>query len=121
MDRALNVGPEDQSLWYYHQYLMSNVTIEKQSDGIVPHLSQEECVAAIDREIEFIEDLLEDYDDIKWIYEALLGYTVAKCKLQKESPEKYTRALSEWLSNIKSLDHQRAQRWNDLAGELHIS
>lgn len=73
MHGAVNVGPEDQSLWYYHQFLLQNLVSRDEKESAVPHLETEERVSYIQTEIEEIKDLLEDYDDIKWIYEALMG------------------------------------------------
>ncbi|KKF95230.1 putative glutamine-dependent NAD(+) synthetase [Ceratocystis platani] len=79
---ALNVGPEDQSLWYYHQFLMSNVISSDPNKSFVPSLLSEDANAIVDEVLEFIQDLAEDYTDIKWIYEALLEYIPYKSKIQ---------------------------------------
>ncbi|KAI2625388.1 protein prenylyltransferase [Hypomontagnella submonticulosa] len=119
---ALNVGPEDQSLWYYHQYLMSQIVNFAGRPTIVPALTVAERAAYVKREIDQIKDLLEDYDDIKWIYEALLEYTIALKGLaehggkgiQIEDPIK-------WLAKVRSLDPMRAGRWDDVEKQLRAN
>lgn len=78
-------------------------------------------VETIQREIEFIKDLLDDYDDINWIYVSLLEYSLAICRLENQSPKDNLSHLPEWLSKIKSLDKFQAGRWEELASELQIT
>ncbi|KAI1078612.1 protein prenylyltransferase [Whalleya microplaca] len=118
---ALNVGPDDQSLWYYHQYLMSQIVNHDQST-IAPALTVQERIAYVKREIGDVKDLLEDYDGTKWIYEILLEYSIALRQLgqrgdeddQKEDPRK-------WLGMVRGLDPMRAGRWNDIEKQLDLS
>ncbi|KAI5456280.1 hypothetical protein BGZ63DRAFT_90218 [Mariannaea sp. PMI_226] len=119
---ALNVGPEDQSLWFYHQYLILNLARAGDSLSIAPHLTVDERKAYILREIVDIKDLLEDYTDIKWIYEALIEYTTALWKLngdKRENEEK--RDVAAWLSTLRALDPMRNGRWNDLEKQLDMA
>jgi len=116
----VNVGPEDQSLWYYHQFLILNIVSSDAKTSFVPHLSAAERLAYIDAEIEKIKDLLEDYLDIKWIYEALLECTLAKAKV--ENGDDGTSAVADdakedfrgWLGKLKELDPTRRGRWVDV-------
>jgi geranylgeranyl transferase type-2 subunit alpha len=115
---ALNVGPEDQSLWYYHQFLMLNLTDFVGRYTITPKLSQKERVTYVTREIDDIKELLEDYDDIKWIYEALLEYTLAFIALEERAAEpEERRDMQAWLEKLKALDPKRNGRWTDLEAE----
>lgn len=118
---AINLSPEDQSLWYYHQFLVANITNTDTATSIVPDLSTADRVADIQREIEGIKDLLEDYTDVNWIYVSLLEYSLAICRLEKQSPKENLTELPQWLGKIKELDHLQAGRWNELAAELQIS
>jgi len=112
---ALNVGPEDQSLWYYHHSLMLNLTEYIGRSTITPNFSVEERVTYLTREIELIKELLEDYDDIKWVYEALLEYTVGLAALERrEATPDERRDLADWLEKLRSLDPMRNGRWNDV-------
>ncbi|KAM0242093.1 hypothetical protein ACHAP5_007413 [Fusarium lateritium] len=116
---GLNVGPEDQSLWYYHQFLVLNLADPTSSRQIAPKLTVEERKTYIDREVIDIKDLLEDYRDIKWIYEALVEYAIALAQLtgQRFEPETQNDVAS-WLENLRKLDPKRNGRWDDLEKEL---
>ncbi|OTB10426.1 hypothetical protein K445DRAFT_16642 [Daldinia sp. EC12] len=113
---ALNVGPEDQSLWYYHQYMISQIVSRAGRPTIAPSLTTTEQVAYVKKEIDNIKDLLEDYKDIKWIYESLLEYTIALKGLgeQVEDPAK-------WLVKVRALDPMRAGRWDDVEKQLDVT
>ncbi|OAA57963.1 geranylgeranyl transferase type 2 alpha [Niveomyces insectorum RCEF 264] len=117
---ALNVGPEDQSLWFYHQFLMLNLTDYTGRPTITPHLSQDERTTYIEQELEAIRELLLDYNDVKWIYEALLEYTIAAAKMVERPLRVDERVEAEgWLAKLRQLDPMRNGRWNDLELE-HI-
>ncbi|KAI2462870.1 protein prenylyltransferase [Annulohypoxylon bovei var. microspora] len=116
---ALNVGPEDQSLWYYHQHMVSQVVNHTSRHAIAPALTVAERAAYVREEIDQIKDLLEDYDDIKWIYEALLEYTVALRRLGEQGGEDIQiEDPSKWLAKARLLDPTRAGRWNDVEKQL---
>ena len=114
MREALNVGPEDQSLWYYHQFLILNLVEHTARATITPRLAPEDRVSYITREIEDIRDLLEDYDDIKRIYEALLEYTLALAQVEEREPSGDEKGdMKAWLARLRALDPMRAGRWDD--------
>ena len=116
---ALNVGPEDQSLWFYHQFLMLSLTDYIGHPTITPGLAREERMTYMAREMDGMRDLLEDYDDVKWIYEALLEYTLAVAKMDGERPlENAERADTKaWLDKLRQLDPKRSGRWDDIEAE----
>ncbi|PKK54900.1 hypothetical protein CI102_408 [Trichoderma harzianum] len=112
---ALNVGPEDQSLWYYHQFLVSQIVGDGNKRSITPALTVDEKIAYLKHEIDEIKDLLEDYDNIKWIYEALSEYTVALERLQRTDGNSAEAGdLQVYLSKLRTLDPMRTGRWNDV-------
>lgn len=118
---AINVGPDDQSLWYYHQFLMLNLVSFVGHPTITPAFTQEERVTYLRREIEGIQELLEDYDDAKLIYEALFDYTLYVCHLQERKPnEQEEEDLKGWLASLKKLDPMRSGRWADLERDLGL-
>ena len=120
---GLNVGPDDQSLWYYHQFLMLDLVDHAGRPTITASFSVEERVLYVEREIVDIKDLLEDYDDSKLIYEALIEYTLALSALKKSSPSEDEAAddLKDWLSKLRQLDPMRKGRWDDMEKELALS
>ncbi|OAA76347.1 protein prenyltransferase [Akanthomyces lecanii RCEF 1005] len=119
---GLNVGPEDQSLWYYHQYLIWSVAEQPSNLLIVPGMALEDRVNLITREIDFIKDLLDDYKDVKWIFEMLLEYTLLISKLRNKSLAAEQKCeLEGWVLRIKKLDPQRSNRWEELTKKLKTS
>ncbi|KAI9149143.1 Geranylgeranyl transferase type-2 subunit alpha [Paramyrothecium foliicola] len=118
---AVNVGPEDQSLWFYHQYLIMNILQPAGPLTIAPGLTVEEREEYVLREIDEAKDLLEDYQDIKWIYEVLLEYTLAIPQLLGRASSAEEQAnVSSWLSKLKELDPKRSGRWRDMEAEAGL-
>ncbi|KAK5635056.1 hypothetical protein RRF57_010768 [Xylaria bambusicola] len=119
VQEALNVGPEDQSLWYYHRNLVSQVTPSRGTPTIVPNLTAEQKISHLEQQIEFIKDLLEDFEDIKWPYEALLEYTLALRKLQSNAQsDGQEDDPNLFLSKLRKLDALQAGRWNDVERDI---
>ncbi|KAI0020362.1 hypothetical protein F4780DRAFT_742133 [Xylariomycetidae sp. FL0641] len=121
---GLNVGPEDQSLWYYQRYLISQVcaTPGKTGMSIAPNLTVQERIAYLTREIEEIKDLLEDYKDIKWIYKALLEYTISLRRLRHgEGEETIEDDPRQCLVKLRELDPMQKGRWDDVERQLDNS
>ncbi|KAJ9143366.1 Geranylgeranyl transferase type-2 subunit alpha [Pleurostoma richardsiae] len=118
---ALNVGPDDQSLWYYHQFLMLDLVEYAARPTVTPRFTLEERVTYLTRELEDMKDLLIDYDDCKLIYENLIDYTLALCQLEERAPdEQEKRCLTEWLESLRKLDPMREGRWNDLEKTIKL-
>lgn len=111
---GLNVGPEDQSLWYYHQFLVSQIVGDGKRPSITPALTVDEKIAYLRHEIDEIKDLLEDYADVKSIYEALLEYAVALARLEQQRGNSEEGDLETWLTKLRALDPMRTGRWNDV-------
>ncbi|KAK4118698.1 protein prenylyltransferase [Parathielavia appendiculata] len=119
---ALNVGPEDQSLWYYHQFLVLNLVYPDKHPAMTPGFTVHDRVAYLKREIDEIKELLEDYADIQLIYEGLFEYTLYLCQLERRNPKADERAdLVEWLAKLKQLDPMRRGRWADLEREHELT
>ncbi|KAI0425160.1 hypothetical protein F5Y09DRAFT_322434 [Xylaria sp. FL1042] len=120
VQEALNVGPEDQSLWYYHRYLISQVIGSHGSSTITPNLTAEQKISYLEREVEFIKDLLEDFSSIKWPYEALLEYTLALRNLQSSAKgeEGQGEDPNFWLGKLRKLDSMQTGRWNDVERDI---
>ncbi|KAI1247944.1 hypothetical protein MGN70_010192 [Eutypa lata] len=117
---GLNVGPEDQSLWYYHQFLMSQIANSQGRATIAPALTPDERIDYIRREIDDAKDLLEDYQDVKWIYEALLEYSITLRRVElaagrEGGKDEDPRA---WLEKVRALDPMRRGRWSNVETQL---
>lgn len=119
---GLNVGPEDQSLWYYHQFLVLDLLEHGGRPTVTAGFSVEERVKYIMTDIEDIKDLVEDYDDCKLIYEALIQCTIALPTLQDRKPSDAEMLdLETWLSKLQELDPMRRGCWDDLGRQLGLT
>ena len=88
---------------------------------MTPGFTRDDRVAYLTREIDEIKELLEDYDDVKLIYEALFEYTVYLYRLQERQPDASERAdLAVWLAQLRQLDPMRNGRWADLERECGL-
>ncbi|KJZ72037.1 hypothetical protein HIM_08598 [Hirsutella minnesotensis 3608] len=116
---ALNVGPEDQSLWYYHQFLISPLSETGSSCAITPDLPTADRKNYLLDEIAYIEEIAEDYQDIKWIYEALIECTLAIGRIEGRSlQEDERRNVAKWFRKLREMDQKRGGRWDDLEIQL---
>ncbi len=111
--RAL-FDPYDQSLWFYHQNLMCTFDADAARQKMAPNLSKTDRLAYIAREQEFIEDVLEDAKDCKWVYQALIECTLLAAKVQGSLSSQAKEALHTWLLELQKLDPLRQGRWTDL-------
>lgn len=119
--QALDVGPEDQSLWYYHHYLCFNLAESTGTGAIVPQMSVVERKNYIIAEMANIRDLAEDYKDVKWIYEALIEYTLTISQLDNRSIQYGEKIeVSQWLAKLRELDPRRIGRWKDFEAQLGL-
>lgn len=105
--------PYDQSLWFYHQNLMSTFDPSKSHKSMAPNLSDMERLEYVATEQTFIEELLEDAEDSKWVYQALIECALLKGKLTGSLPAGAKNDIRTWLDNLKKLDPLRNGRWND--------
>lgn len=87
--------------------------------AIVTDFSSEDRIAYLTREIEEIKELAEDYDDVKWIYEALMEYTIALGELRVFDDEEREH-LRGWLGRLRVLDPMRQGRWDDVEGSWKL-
>ncbi|RBR10787.1 uncharacterized protein FIESC28_09318 [Fusarium coffeatum] len=117
---GLDVGPEDQSLWYYHRFLISQIVGDNDSQTAAP-MSLNETATYVRHEIDEIKDLLDDYKDVKCIYEALLEYTLTLQKLEgREGDEGDLIELKTWLTKLRVLDPMRTGRWKDIESQIGV-
>lgn len=116
------MGPEDQSLWYYHQFLMLDLIESADRPTITGKLTMEERAVYLKHEIADIKDLSEDYNDCKLIYEKLVEYTAALSILEGRQPSSDEKAEQEaWLLKLRELDPMRQGRWNEVEKDLILT
>ncbi|RMZ91626.1 hypothetical protein DV736_g1122, partial [Chaetothyriales sp. CBS 134916] len=114
--------PYDQSLWFYHQNLMCVFDPRTAPATMAPNLSNDERQEYLAKERGFAEELLEDADDCKWVFQALVEITL----IQSEAgggkiEEQQRRKAREHLGKLKTLDPLRKGRWTDLEQKLTSS
>jgi len=115
---AVFTDPYDQSLWYYHHFLMSEVS---RTDGqAFVKFTDDERSECIRGEIEAIRDLLEDTDDCKWVYQSLLMYSAQLSKVAAIDELVTSHDLRSWLLQLRKLDPMRSKRWDDWEQSLGI-
>jgi geranylgeranyl transferase type-2 subunit alpha len=116
------IDPFNQSAWFYHQFLMSTLHPSCQkSELIIDGLTESERVAYFEQEVGRIKEMLEDYDDCKWIYQALIQYCADFEILSGSYPNSTSKAdMQGWLSKLQELDPSRRGRWADLQQKLSL-
>lgn len=118
---AINTDPFDQSLWFYHQYLMSVISPScPESERIVLDLSNNERQKYYEHEMEYIREILEDEADCKWIYEGLLYLASVYLEAEGRAATFPTQDMRFWLEELKRLDPLRKGRWDDVAKQLKL-
>jgi geranylgeranyl transferase type-2 subunit alpha len=118
MQEAL-IDPFNQSAWFYHQFLMSSLGHELPKEQRIVHdLSIAEQSDIYRQELERIKEIAEDFDDCKWVYEALIMYSLDYYKLSGADTGDGDE-LHEWLAKLHRLDPMRRGRWDELATSLN--
>lgn len=118
---AINTDPFDQSIWFYHQYLMSTISPSCPSSSlIVQDLTNGERQKYYENEMEYIKEILEDEEDCKWIYEGLLALAEAYLEVDAGTGVVTTKDMKAWLAELNRLDTLRRGRWEDLGRRLQL-
>ncbi|KAI4094235.1 MAG: hypothetical protein LQ344_002314 [Seirophora lacunosa] len=119
VQRALWADPDskDQSLWFYHQYLISNFEPGPSKDSILPDLSVKAKLSYIRAQITDLQDMLEGAETCKWIYQRLLDLALMSKTLSGDWPIP-SSDLESWIANLAELDPLRKGRWDDLRSQM---
>lgn len=119
MRNALWTDASDQSLWFYHHWLM--ITLLEPSVSILPNFTTEQRLDYAAAQIDDLKEMLDGAEDPKWIYNALIEYTLAICGLSQRPPNgDERRDTNIWLSELRKLDPKRKGRWDDRQISLEI-
>lgn len=119
--RALYTDPYDQSLWFYHQFLMATlVDISATTPSILQPISNANRTAYLEQEIDSIREMLDGAEDCKWIYLALLQCSQAYLDIEAGNKKVTTQEMSGWLAELRKLDPLREGRWRDLERSLKL-
>ncbi|KAI0721632.1 rab-protein geranylgeranyltransferase [Cerioporus squamosus] len=107
---AMYTDPGDQSVWIYHRWL----------------ISLGDSMSVVDREIQSIEELLEEQPDSKWCMESLVFYKRLLLRRYSESLSDEDRGrlasdCEELLVKLQRVDPDRKQRYVDLCKSSTVS
>ena len=120
IQRALWAGVEDQSLWFYHQYLMESFAMKNAAISIAPDLTVNERLEYLTREIDEIKEMLELADDTKWIYQSLIDISFLIKDLVGQLPSSISSVdVREWVDRLMEIDPLRKGRWMELSHKVH--
>ncbi len=118
---ALWMESADQSLWFYYQFLMKTLIDDKAHNIIVRNFKRSDRLEYLDQQINDLKELLVGAEDQRWIYNALLDYTMALWELFDCPPsDEVKQNLSEWLAQLRKLDPMRNGRWDDMARSVGL-
>lgn len=97
---------------------MCTFDIDQAAKSMAPNLSTDQRLEYIAAEREYIEEVLEDAQDCKWPYQALIECTILESKLKTGLQEEDRTKVADWLEKLKSLDPLRKGRWTEMEEEL---
>ncbi|KAI1952419.1 Rab geranylgeranyltransferase [Ophidiomyces ophidiicola] len=117
--RAL-IDPYDQSLWFYHQNLMCTLDPTTSGGGIAPRMSDETRLEYLNHELDAISELLDEEEDCKWIYQALIECSLVVSRVRGTVSAGMKQDIANWLRNLKRLDPLRKGRWEDFERSLGV-
>lgn len=119
--RALYTDPYDQSLWFYHQYLMSTLDADNASTtSVLDPCTNAERLQYLEQELDSIKEMLDGAEDCKYIYQALLEYSRRYKELEAGNTKVTTQELRDWLTELKNIDPLREGRWKDLEVKMTL-
>jgi geranylgeranyl transferase type-2 subunit alpha len=111
--------PYQQSAWFYYQFLMTTLTDYVGHATITPNFTPEGRAEYVTRQLAILKDMLDGAEDCKWIYNALIEYTMALCRMEERAPDLDERQdCTRWLAELRKLDPDRSGRWDDLEKSL---
>lgn len=88
---------------------------------MAPNLNMEQRKQYVAVEKEFVEELLEDTDDCKWVYQTLIELALLDQKLGGSRTDSKHIETKQWLEKLMQLDPLRTGRWQDLKASLDIA
>ncbi|KAJ5297449.1 hypothetical protein PENANT_c005G05865 [Penicillium antarcticum] len=115
------IDPYDQSLWFYHQNLMSVFDPSMAERTMAPNLSASDRLEYIRNEIEELQEMLDGAEDCKYIYQALIDCTLLASKVEGNLSQEDRDQILSWLLEVKKLDPLRRERWLDFERGLQGS
>lgn len=109
VQNAMYTDPNDQSVWMYHAWL----------------IGEGDDAQVLRREIQSIQELLEEQPDSKWCMESLVRYKRIlldrHCREGVEDRKKLSNECLQLLGKLREIDPPRSRRYEELAGLVTIS
>ena len=87
---------------------------------MAPNLSDTDRLNYLLKEIEFIKEILEDVEDCKWVYQALIECQLLISHIHGSVSTTEKEQLKIWVNELKKQDTLRAGRWIDLEQKLGL-
>ncbi|KAK5175183.1 Rab geranylgeranyltransferase [Saxophila tyrrhenica] len=116
--QALYTDPYDQSLWFYHQFLMSTLDASNPQAGVILDPVDDGVRRRyLEQELESVREMVEGAEDCKYVYQALLEYAR---RLREVGGTVGREEMRGWLRELRGLDPLREGRWMDLEGKLGL-
>ena len=113
------IDPYDQSLWFYHACLVASFDPAQTSRAIAPALTEQQRLKYLEGELAYVEEMLDDTDDCKWVFQALIELARLYKRQGGTWPPGYKQAdISMWMERLQNLDPLRIARWVDLKAEI---
>lgn len=116
---ALYTDAYDQSLWFYHQYLMTTLEPDENLSILQPCTSSDR-LHYLEQELDNIIEMLEGAEDCKYIYQALLEYSAQDLVVAAGNEKVTTQEMRLWLQELRKLDPMREGRWTDMGKKLGL-
>ena len=85
---------------------------------MAPELTVEQRLEYVKAEQGFIEELMEDAEDCKWVYQGLIECALIEAKLAGQLSDETNNSIRGWLGKLKKLDPLRIGRWKDTEAML---
>ena len=120
IQRALYADSDDQSLWFYHQYLMSTFEPKYDDCSIAPHLSSDQRLEYIGLEYKKVLEMLDGAEDCKWIYQSLIHISMLYNTFSNDWPAPLGQ-IQNWIHELKRLDPLRMGRWQNIEEGLKLT
>lgn len=120
IQRGLWTDSNDQSLWFYHQYLMCTFDPKHAPKSMASFLTTDERLTYVKSELANLLDMLDGAEDCKWIYKALIHLCTVHRALNNIWPVQESQ-IHDWIAQLRMLDPLRNGRWNDLEESLQLS
>lgn len=86
---------------------------------ITPNFAVEDRIDYVTKQLVDLRDMLDGAEDCKWIYSALVEYTLALSQMEDRPPRDDEREdCRMWVEELRKLDPFREGRWDDVEKSL---